>query len=198
MASVNSYQSLDETISKHATFFADQLKKAAASASKEEEIRIAAERELAFIEREANIQLSGKHEFTIGTGRADSVYDCVIIEYKNPASTDKLSTRSEAPGNQKVVEQLKKRFYDMRTEFGRPLNTMFGVGCDGNYFIFVRFRDDKWEIQETVEVNSYSTERFLWALFNLGQRGESVFTGIFSERLWGGCQTCSRRHSGPL
>jgi hypothetical protein len=173
MASVNSYQSLDETISRHAASLANQLKRAAATASKEEEIRIAAERGLAFIEREAGIQLEGKHEFTIGTGRADSVYDCVIIEYKNPASADKLSTRSEESGNKKVVEQLKKRFYDMRTELGRPLNTMFGVGSDGNYFIFVRFRDDKWEIQDPVEVNPYSTERFLWALFNLGTRGKA-------------------------
>ena len=173
MTGVNSHQSLDETISKHATIFAGRLKKAAASASKEEEIRIAAERRLALIEHEAGIKLSGKHEFTIGTGRADSVYDCVIIEYKNPASADKLSTRNSALGNQKVVEQLKKRFYDMRTELGRPLNTMFGVGCDGNYFIFVRFRDDKWEIQDAVEVNPHSAERFLWALFNLGQRGKA-------------------------
>lgn len=173
MTSVNSYQSLDETISKHATIFADQLKRAAATASKEEEIRIAAATELTFIQREARIELKGRHEFTIGTGRADSVYDCVIIEYKNPASADKLSARSGAPGNKKVVKQLKKRFYDMRTELGRPLNTMFGVGCDGNYFIFVRFRDDKWEIQDPIEVNPHSTERFLWALFNLGTRGKA-------------------------
>lgn len=173
MISINSNKSLDEIISKHATDLAGQLKRAAATASKEEEVRIAAERELAFIEREAGIQLKGQHEFTIGTGRADSVYDCVIIEYKNPAGADKLSTRSGAPGNKKVIAQFKKRFHDMRTEFGRPLNTMFGVGCDGNYFIFVRFRDDKWEIQDAVEVNTHSTERFLWALFNLGQRGKA-------------------------
>ncbi len=173
MPSVNSYQSLDETVSKHAASLAGQFKRTAAAASKEEEIRIAAERGLAFIEHEAGIKLSGRHEFTIGTGRADSVYDCVIIEYKNPAGADKLSVQSEAPGNQKVVEQLKKRFYDMRTEFGHPLNTMFGVGCDGNYFIFVRFRDNKWEVQDTVEVNAYSTERFLWALFNLGTSGKA-------------------------
>ncbi len=172
MPNVNSYQSLDETISKHATILAGQLNRATAAVSKEE-IRIAAERELAFIQREASIELNGKHEFTIGTGRADSVYDCVIIEYKNPAGADKLSARSEESGNQQVVKQLKRRFYDMRTEFGYPLNTMFGVGCDGNYFIFVRFRDDKWEIQDTVEVNPYSTERFLWALFNLGTRGKA-------------------------
>ena len=170
---MNLSQSLDEIISKQAVEFADQIKQAAAFASKEEEIRIEAEKALAFIQRDAGIKLEGRHEFTIGTGRADSVYDCVIIEYKNPAGPDKLSAKSDAAGNKKVVEQLQKRFYGMRTEFGRPLNTMFGVGCDGYYFIFVRFRDDKWDIQDPVEVNRHSAERFLWALFNLGTKGKA-------------------------
>ena len=170
---MNQSQSLDEIISEKAVEFADQIKQAAAFAAKEEEIRIEAEKALAFIQREAGIKLEGRHEFTIGTGRADSVYDCVIIEYKNPAGPDKLSAKSDAAGNKKVVEQLQKRFYDMRTDFGHPLNTMFGVGCDGNYFIFVRFRDDKWDVQAPVEVNRHSAERFLWALFNLGTKGKA-------------------------
>jgi hypothetical protein len=170
---MNLSRSLDEIISQQAVVFADQIKQAAAFASKEEEIRIEAEKALAFIQRDAGIKLEGRHEFTIGTGRADSVYDCVIIEYKNPGSADRLSAKIDAAGNKKVVEQLKKRFYDMRTDFGRPLNTMFGVGCDGNYFIFVRFRDDKWDVQAPVEVNRHSAERFLWALFNLGTKGKA-------------------------
>lgn len=60
----------------------------------------------------------------------------------------------------------------MRAEHRYELNTMFGVGLDGNYFIFIRFRDDKWHVQEPVEVNKYSAERFLWALYNLGQKGK--------------------------
>ena len=124
---MNLSRSLDEIISEKAVEFADQIKQAANFASKEEEIRIEAEKALAFIQRDAGIKLEGRHEFTIGTGRADSVYDCVIIEYKTPASPDRLSAKSDAAGNKKVVEQLKKRFYDMRTEFGRPLNTMLGV-----------------------------------------------------------------------
>jgi hypothetical protein len=170
---MNLSPSLNEIISQQAVVFADQIKQAATFAVKEEEIRIEAEKALAFIQREVGIKLEGRHEFTIGTGRTDSVYDCVIIEYKNPASPDRLSAKSDAAGNKKVVEQLKKRFYDMRTEFGRPLNTMLGVGCDGNYFIFVRFRDDKWDVQPPVEVNRHSAERFLWALFNLGTKGKA-------------------------
>jgi hypothetical protein len=60
----------------------------------------------------------------------------------------------------------------MRSQHGQPLNTLFGVGLDGNHFIFVRFRNEKWEVQEPVEVSRYSAERFLWALFNLGHKGK--------------------------
>jgi len=170
---MNPSRSLDDVISKEAIAFANQIKQAADFAHNEEEIRVEVEKALSFIQREVGIKLEGRHEFTVGTGRADSVYDCVIIEYKSPASQNRLSDKSDATGNRKVVEQLKKRFYDMRTEFGHPLNTMLGVGCDGNYFIFLRFRDDKWEIQEPVEVSRYSAERFLWALFNLGTKGKA-------------------------
>lgn len=46
------------------------------------------------------------------------------------------------------------------------------MGTDGKYFIFLRFRDDKWTDQEPLEINRYSSERFLWALYNLGQKGK--------------------------
>jgi hypothetical protein len=55
---------------------------------------------------------------------------------------------------------------------GSTLNTLFGVGCDGSHFIFVRFYNDKWQVQDPVEINKHSAERFLWALFNLGTRGK--------------------------
>ena len=166
-------QSLDELISRKAVKFAERIRAIAAMADKEEEIRIEAERQLAFIEKETDVKLQGKHEFTVASGRVDSVYNRVIIEYKNPASPgDRIGPKAESPGGKKVIAQIKKRFYDMRTEHGQPLNTLFGVGLDGNHFIFVRFRDDKWHVQEPVEVNRYSTERFLWALFNLGTKGK--------------------------
>jgi hypothetical protein len=166
-------ESLDELIAEKAAEFADQIKAAAQMADKEEEIRIEAERQLAFIERATGIKLEGKHEFTVASGRVDSVYDRVIIEYKNPKSPGaRIGPKADSPGSKKVVDQIKQRFYDMRFAHGHALNTMFGVGLDGNYFIFIRFRDDKWQVQEPIEVNKYSAERFLWALYNLGQKGK--------------------------
>ncbi len=166
------FQSLDDLIGPRAVEFAAQMKRTAASADKEEEIRIAAERQLAFIEKEAGVKLEGRHEFTVASGRVDSVYQRVIIEYKNPHGPDCIGPKPDSPGTKKVVEQIKKRFYDLRNEHGQPLNSLFGVGLDGNFFVFIRFRDDKWQVQDPVEVNKVSAERFLWALFNLGQKGK--------------------------
>lgn len=166
-------ESLDELIAERAAEFADQIKAAAVMADKEEEIRIEVEKQLAFIQREAGVKLEGRHEFTVAQGRADSVYQRVIIEYKNPKSPGaRIGPKSDSPGTKKVVEQLKNRFYDMQQELGHPLDSMFGVGLDGNYFVFIRYRDNKWQPQDPVEVNKYSAERFLWALYNLGQKGK--------------------------
>ncbi len=166
-------QSLDELIGRKAAEFADQVRKVAAFASKEEEIRIAVEKQLAFIEREAGIELHGKHEFTVAKGRVDSVYTRVLIEYKNPSDPGaRIGPKADSPGSKKVVEQIKTRFRGMQDEHGHPLNSLFGVGLDGKYFIFVRYRDNNWQVLEPVEVNRHSAERFLWALFNLGQKGK--------------------------
>jgi len=167
-------ESLDDLVAKKAAEYADQIKAAAAMADNEEEIRIESEKQLAFIQKAAGIKLEGKHEVTVASGRIDSVYSRVIIEYKNPKSPgDRIGPKADSPGSRKVVEQIKKRFYDMRQQRGQSLNSLFGVGLDGNHFIFVRFRDDKWQVQEPVEVNRVSAERFLWALFNLGHKGKS-------------------------
>ena len=64
----------------------------------------------------------------------------------------------------------------MRFDGRRAVTTWLraaGVSDDfQDYFIFVRFRDDKWQVQDPVEVNRHSAERFLWALFNLGTAGQ--------------------------
>ena len=166
-------ESLDALIARKAAEFADQMKQAAAMADNEMEVRIEAEKQLAFIQQAAGIKLEGKHEFTVASGRVDSVYQRVIIEYKNPKSAgDRIGPKADSPGTKKVVKQIQERFYDLRKEHGQPLNTLFGVGLDGHTFVFVRFRDDKWQVQDPVEVNKHTAERFLWALFNLGTKGK--------------------------
>jgi hypothetical protein len=161
--------SLDEIVSDSAIVLADQIQKAAAWAKSEMDLQVEVAGALKEFARRAQITLEGHHNVTIATGRPDSVYGSVIVEYKDPNT---LSPTKDAAPNQKLIEQLKKRFYDMRREENRHWPSMFGVGTDGKYFVFLRFRDEKWTDQEPLEVNRYSTERFLWALYNLGQKGK--------------------------
>src|SRR5262249_39427703 len=146
-----------------------QIQQAAAWAKSEMDLQVEVASALKDFARRAQITLEGHHNITIATGRPDSVYGSVIVEYKDPGV---LSANKESAGNRKVIEQLKQRFYDLRREEGRKWNTMFGAGTDGKYFVFLRFRDDKWTDQEPLPVDRYSTERFLWALYNLGQKGK--------------------------
>jgi SAM-dependent methyltransferase len=165
---------LDDLIKQRAKIYADHLTEVASKAKKEEEIRIASEHQLAFLQQAAGIKLEGKHEFTVASGFVDSVYDRVIIEYKNPNSVGgRLGPTLESPGTKKVLDQIKSRFADLNAQHGQPLTSLFGVGMDGRYFVFVRFRNGQWSVQDPVPVTQHSAERFLRALFNLGTKGKA-------------------------
>ena len=163
-------QSLDEIVSQRAVVIAEQIQNAAAWAKSEMDLQVEVAGALKGFAREAKINpLEGHHNVTIATGRPDSVYGSVIVEYKEPGT---LSPNKDAAPNKAVIEQLKRRFSDMNREEHRNWSSMFGVGTDGKYFIFLRFRRDKWSDEDPLPVNRYSTERFLWALYNLGQKGK--------------------------
>jgi hypothetical protein len=162
-------ESLDEIVSHSAATLAEHIQAAAAWAKSETDLQIEVAGALKEFKRRARIELQGHHNVTVATGHQDSVYGSVIVEYKAPGT---LSPNKDAAPNRALVEQLKRYFYDTRREQNQPWNSMFGVGTDGRYFIFLRFRDDKWTDQEPLEVNRYSAERFLWALYNLGQKGK--------------------------
>jgi hypothetical protein len=109
-------ESLDDIIGHSAVVLADQIQKAAAWAKSEMDLQIEVAGALKEFARRAKITLEGHHNITIATGRPDSVYGSVIIEYKDP---NRLAGSRDAAPNQKVIEQIKKRFYDMRREENR-------------------------------------------------------------------------------
>ena len=157
-------QSLDEIVMQSAVVIAEQIRNAAAWAKSEMDLQMAVAGALTDFARTAKINpLEGHHNVTIATGRPDSVYGSVIVEYKDPGT---LSPNKDAAPNKAVIEQLKRRFYDMNREEHRNWSSMFGVGTDGKYFIFLRFQLDKWSEEEPAPVDRESTRRFLWALYN--------------------------------
>ena len=110
-ADSRSQPSLDEIITRSAAAIADQIRGAAALAKSEMDLQIDVAAALKKFAGDAKITLEGHHNVTIATGRPDSVYGSVIVEYKEPG---KLSPNKDAAPNKAVIDQLKKRFHDMR------------------------------------------------------------------------------------
>jgi hypothetical protein len=175
---------LDEVIERHAKTFAAQLNEVAERAKKEEEIRITVERLLervrmdlkSFLPSDTDLDLQGKHEFTVIKGRADSVYGRVIIEYKHPNSSARIGPERTSPGTEKLIQQLISRLHDLELQVGHELHSMFGVGLDGRRVVFVSYRNGGWTIDGPKLLNEGNVRRFLWALFNLGAKGSRAFT----------------------
>src|SRR2546426_820924 len=104
-----SQPSLDEIVGLSSADVAHQIQKAAAWAKSEMDLQIEVAGALKGFAREAKITLGGHHNVTVATGRPDSVYGSVIVEYKDPGT---LSPTKDAAPNKAVIEQLKRRFYD--------------------------------------------------------------------------------------
>jgi hypothetical protein len=164
---------LEEVIEEHARIMAEQMLNAAKGAESEEEIRHAVNTLIDIFIKEVDLKLKGRHEYGLAGGRIDSKYGGVVIEYKAPKGTGKITENKEAPGVKAVVKQIKQRFKDLQAEEHVGMERILGVGCDGNYFVFVRMCGKKLDAEVPQPVTSYTVERLLRALVSLGARGLS-------------------------
>lgn len=174
---------IEEIIRHHSPIVSEQIKSAADWSESEEDLRVETEKVLHEFKTEAKVEhLKGHHEVTIGKGRADSVYNYVVIEYKKPG---RLGDHNDAPGNKEVIRQLKDRLKILEKEEHRKIEKLFGVGLDGYRFVFVRFRNNQWDFVKPVPVTTQTTERFLRALLALAAAGKAFqpeyLTGDFGS-----------------
>jgi len=168
------------------------IKEAAEKALSEEDLRVGFIESLRDFQKALGIKLGGHHNHTIGTGRPDSIYDCVIVEYKNPSSPqDRLTQQPDSPANNAVVGQLKQRFIDFNREHHQNYESLFGVGTDGRFFIFVKYRKGKWQIGNPMATGQFAVEKFLRALLSLGLKKQS-FTPEFLAQDFGADSDISR------
>jgi hypothetical protein len=180
--SASSVGSLDALVAAWGRRFSDAMAHAVSRARTEADIRVECERQLALIQQDTGISLEGRHEFTVLSGRIDSVYERVVIEYKNPSSPSEcIGEHSATGGSKKVISQVKSRFADLASEYGHPLGSLLGVGLDGRRFVFLRYRNGQWQVDPPVDVTRQTAERFLWALFNLGRGGKPYAPDYLAE-----------------
>ncbi|MFH0765931.1 MAG: N-6 DNA methylase [Calditrichota bacterium] len=164
---------LELIIQDHAKFMAGSMVKAAVEAESEEDIRHEVNKLIDDFIGKADLTIRGRHEYGLAGGRIDSKYGGVVIEYKMAKGAGRITRSRNAPGFKAVVNQVSGRFRDLQAEEHVSLERILGVGCDGETFVYIRYRGNQFEVDDPQPVSPYTVERLLRAIVSLGARGLS-------------------------
>jgi len=144
--------------------FTREIARAAAQAHNEAEFEHELNNGICRIAEELDIGLFFRQQYTLATGRADAVYNRFIIEYEPPGS---LRPNLGHGHTRHAVQQVKDYIEGLARAERHDRDRLLGVAFDGHYYIFVRYHDGHFIVEEPLPVTATSTEWFLRALFSL-------------------------------
>jgi len=143
-----------------------QIKQAAASSHNEAEFRTKVARFIDDLASKLKLPIYLREEYTLLEGRADAVYNRLVLEYKDPGV---LRESNSYKSNKDAIEQVKGYIRGLvRRERHKP-ERLAGVVLDGNYFLFVRSKEGVWHEDAPLQVGDFSTEHFLKLLASLSK-----------------------------
>jgi hypothetical protein len=172
---------IEEIIGSHSHRIANRMIEIAQWASSEEDVRYECNKLIDEFLSAAKIRIRGRHEYGLAGGRIDSKYAGVIIEYKDPTGSGRLTESLQSPGTKAAATQLKKRFADFQKHAHVDGNKLFGVATDGKHILFARTRASGVELDDPRPVTPYTVERFLRALVSLGASDKSYSPDQLAE-----------------
>jgi hypothetical protein len=155
---------LEAFVRQRAPEIAKGIQAAAQRAANEADLVAEVERVLERFAKNFDVSLRLDRERTLVNGRADAVYNRFVIEYEPPGS---LRKEKSARPNQHAVEQVKRYMEGLERLDRQRKERLAGAVLDGDYFIFVRFREGHWRVDDPVPVSAHSTETFLRYLLSL-------------------------------
>lgn len=147
-----------------ATLLANGLIRVAKPRTPEQTLRIAFQGIVDEIARKLEFNLNWRDEYHLIQGRADTVYGGLVIEYEPPCS---LRQSNKSGANPHAIQQVKDYIGGLQRRERHAIERYAGVVCDGNFFIFLRYKEGHWHTEPPVPVTPYSCERFLRYLFAL-------------------------------
>jgi hypothetical protein len=115
-----------------------------------------------------NLNFQSRDERQLANGRADTVFNQLILEYKKPGAI-----RGNNEKNRKLIDQVKHYIEDLAKEERWKEERLLGVVFDGHYFLFVR-KVGRWIEEEPIPVSVESVERFLLTLEKLTTKAALV------------------------
>jgi SAM-dependent methyltransferase len=155
---------LEALVQQRAPEIAKDIRDAACSACNEADLVASVERVIEKFAKNFDVHLQLSRERTLINGRADAVYNRFVIEYEPPNS---LRKEPNARTNCHAVDQVKQYMEGLERLDRHRKERLAGAVLDGAFFIFVRYRDDHWHVDDPVPVSQHSTETFLRYLLSL-------------------------------
>jgi hypothetical protein len=155
---------LESQIKNIAPSLSKEIDHSAKSSHNEAEFRTKVARLIEDFATKAGLTIPLREEYTLINGRADAVYNRLIIEYEPPNS---LRPSNSYKANQHAIGQVKNYIEGLVSRERHKPERIAGVVFDGNYFIFVRQKESLYHIDLPVNVDTSSCERFLRLLCSL-------------------------------
>jgi len=115
-----------------------------------------------------NLHFYPRDERQLANGRADTVFNRLILEYKKPGVI-----HSNNEKNRKLTSQVKGYIEDLAKEERWKEKRLLGVAFDGHYFLFIR-KVGRWIEENPIAVSDESVERFLLILEKLTTKAALV------------------------
>lgn len=118
--------------------------------------------------KKINLNFAPRDERQLANGRADTVFNRLILEYKKPGH---IKPNNEK--NRKLIAQVKGYIEDLAKEERWKEERLLGIAFDGVYFLHIR-KVGRWIEEEPVLVSEKSIEKFLLTLEKLTTKAALV------------------------
>lgn len=112
-----------------------------------------------------------RHEYSVLKGRIDSLYGNVILEYKTPRY---ISKNNDSFPNQKAINQVKTHIDGLGQNQSISSSRILGIVFDGYHIIFIRKRNNIWDIDEPLPTSKESFSLLLKRLLSIGISGKAL------------------------
>jgi len=119
-------------------------------------------------EKRIGLNLQIREEVTLANGRADTVFNKLILEYKKPKTI-----KSDNAKNRRLISQVQGYIDDLAEKERFKKQRLLGVAFDGNYFLYMRYAK-RWIVDEPLLLSEKSLELFLKNLEKLTSKAALI------------------------
>lgn len=117
-----------------------------------------------FLDLNIDNQVNSQQEYSVYKGRIDSLYGNIIIEYKAPG---KISNYENQPSNLEFIKQVKRQIEGLAIKNKISKEKILGTIFDGKNIIYVKYKNNNWEISNVQEVTQESLALFFKRVLSL-------------------------------